>query len=428
MISLCSLVTPLAAQRLVHTPAQPAPLVGPGSLEDFAISVKDCGARGDGVTDDTVAIQATIAKIQLRGGGLVFFPAGRYRTTATLRISASNVALGGLGGASVLAPAGNFDSIVVQSSSPGVHLYNDRVSDLTIDETGKTGGRLLVGDHVAQFISERLIASAGWSGMVFNNFNNVTLYHARLTDYRGGAGAAYVRLTGGANGVGRSDVAFLLRAVFGGTMSLGMRGLDIDGFVHTVNGASCHFVNIGGEALHTRNTIGAPQDPAFVTMDDFESDYSHLEAVRLDNGLRVFFNNMQINGARSRAGIYVGGLVRSCSFTGGFVSGSQQAGIAIAGKDVTVSGAVFLFNSSDQFGGARGVYPGILIGGTSLGVVVTGCRSGEAATANYQRHGCQIDTGADDFVVTGNNFRNNVNAGVLNGAGTGATRLVANNI
>lgn len=42
-------------------------------------SVKDFGAVGDGVTDDTVAIQAA-----LDAGGLVYFPAGRYKVTAQL--------------------------------------------------------------------------------------------------------------------------------------------------------------------------------------------------------------------------------------------------------------------------------------------------------------------------------------------------------
>jgi hypothetical protein len=223
-------------------------------------------------------------------------------------------------------------------------------------------------------------------------------------------------------------VAFIMRGVFGGSMSPGMRGLDIDGFVHTVNGWACHFVNIGGEGLHARNTVGAANVPSFITMDDFECDYPQLECARLDAGVRMFFSNSQLNGSRSRSGIYVGGGVKSCTFTGGFVSGCQQAGVAIAGQDVAITGMNFLFNSSDEFGGSRGVYPGILVGGTSRGVVVTGCRSGDTEHADYQRYGCQIDTGADDFVVAGNNLRNNRNPGVINGAGTGPTKLIVNNI
>ena len=43
------------------------------------VSVKDFGAVGDGVADDTVAIQAAIDYIP---NGLVIFPAGTYKISA----------------------------------------------------------------------------------------------------------------------------------------------------------------------------------------------------------------------------------------------------------------------------------------------------------------------------------------------------------
>jgi hypothetical protein len=51
------------------------------------ISVKDFGAVGNGVTDDTAAIQATInAAASLSNGGTVFLPSGTYVVSATLVI------------------------------------------------------------------------------------------------------------------------------------------------------------------------------------------------------------------------------------------------------------------------------------------------------------------------------------------------------
>jgi len=50
-------------------------------LQEF-VSVKDFGAVGDGVADDTAAIQAAINS----GAGTVYFPNGSYKTTATINL------------------------------------------------------------------------------------------------------------------------------------------------------------------------------------------------------------------------------------------------------------------------------------------------------------------------------------------------------
>lgn len=74
------------------------------------VSVKDFGARGDGVTDDTAAIQAAINHAQAIGGATVVFPRGTYMiykdnptqggsspNDAALRITGSGVRLLGNG-------------------------------------------------------------------------------------------------------------------------------------------------------------------------------------------------------------------------------------------------------------------------------------------------------------------------------------------
>lgn len=53
------------------------------------ISVKDFGAIGDGVADDTAAINAAINYFQLnqpKKGGQIYFPRGQYRVTSTIEV------------------------------------------------------------------------------------------------------------------------------------------------------------------------------------------------------------------------------------------------------------------------------------------------------------------------------------------------------
>lgn len=64
-------------------------------LAEPSINVRMFGAKGDGVTDDTAAIKAAIAKASSNRakGGVVFFPVGIYRITETLVINANGVEL-----------------------------------------------------------------------------------------------------------------------------------------------------------------------------------------------------------------------------------------------------------------------------------------------------------------------------------------------
>jgi hypothetical protein len=65
--------------------------VTPGSVRDW-LNVKDFGAQGDGNTDDTTAIQTALDACPM--GGIVYLPAGGYRTSAPLTIPPAVTLLG----------------------------------------------------------------------------------------------------------------------------------------------------------------------------------------------------------------------------------------------------------------------------------------------------------------------------------------------
>jgi hypothetical protein len=97
------------AQLVVAPPTLAAPGIT-GVVALGWVSVKDWGAKGDGVTDDTAAITAAITA--LAAGGTLFFPTGNYLTTGVLIQGKTRFEVRGgrgatllVGGPTVAAPA-----------------------------------------------------------------------------------------------------------------------------------------------------------------------------------------------------------------------------------------------------------------------------------------------------------------------------------
>ena len=55
-------------------------------VEESCFNVKDYGAKGDGITDDSAAIQAAVTAAQ-KGRGVLYFPDGEYLVESTITAS-----------------------------------------------------------------------------------------------------------------------------------------------------------------------------------------------------------------------------------------------------------------------------------------------------------------------------------------------------
>lgn len=110
------------------------------SYEENTVNVKWFGARGDGATDDTAAIQAAIDALP-NGGGTVTIPGGTYAITSTINIGDGDAGekISSKGGIKLIGMGGGFShavpastSIIANAEMDSVIAVNGRISDVEI--------------------------------------------------------------------------------------------------------------------------------------------------------------------------------------------------------------------------------------------------------------------------------------------------------
>ena len=75
-------------------PIKPVNPITPSEAKNY-YNVKNYGVVGDGKTDDTKAIQNIINTVGANGGGIIYFPNGKYKFSDMIRITYSHITLKG---------------------------------------------------------------------------------------------------------------------------------------------------------------------------------------------------------------------------------------------------------------------------------------------------------------------------------------------
>lgn len=197
------------------------------------INVKDFGAVGDGVTDDTEAIRASYQFVVSRGGGAIFFPSGKYYVTSPIDIYRPStdddwnkdyieiVLIGeSLQTTSIIAGFENpahavFESIPPSGStkrSSPVSVYN--ISFYTDDKINqqKAPGHLWVYGHGNSFL-ENVFFSGGFN----THFRSLAAQNVRLTNvtsWYGGHCWSYKNTAGVTGSVASDGTLTVSTAIF----------------------------------------------------------------------------------------------------------------------------------------------------------------------------------------------------------------------
>ena len=147
-------------------------------------NVKEYGAKGDGTTDDTEAVQSALAAAEENGGGVVFFPGGDYVIREKL-VVAPNIELKGewdgirLASPSIL----NFycgkgqesGANIELSENSGVHGLGIYYPEITVDDPGEVYAPSIMGMGKGVYVEYVNI---------YNGYVGVDFYTNRCDDFQ----------------------------------------------------------------------------------------------------------------------------------------------------------------------------------------------------------------------------------------------------
>jgi len=148
-------------------------------LAEIAFNVKLFGAKGDGTTDDTAALQTAISAVKTAGGGTLLFPKGTYLISNQLSISSVTHmhCIGAKDGSSIIKrPSGAGNNLLVIDGSNKVTvegLYFLGTGDVASDLGNLPRGIILSNSNDIRIIDNWFSDLAGFGIEMGNSSYNV---------------------------------------------------------------------------------------------------------------------------------------------------------------------------------------------------------------------------------------------------------------
>jgi hypothetical protein len=227
-------------------------------MADISINVKTLGAKGDGLTDDTIAIQNAIN--DCKNGGIVYIPKGVFlHTGLTIPHDALNLTIMGCGNASILKTNQiNKDGLSLLPPAGGSSVSWVKIQNLQLDGggfSGGTGNTLSVQAHNNVVVESCLIGNGQSVGnglyVAGNPNNNYNNWNAEIRGCVIGGGFAGVYLATTSSQTSLQDVE--IDNAFNQNYGIYIDNAGGAWFdnVHISNSAkNCVYIEGGGEALN----------------------------------------------------------------------------------------------------------------------------------------------------------------------------------
>lgn len=373
------------------------------------VNVKDFGAAGDGVTDDTANIQKALDAVGLAGGGTVLFPAGQYKISAALLVSYANVTLRGAGK----------DATTIFTTSTTINIirfYNATaftgggVFDLSTSHTNvAAAGTDILVDGASAITIENIWCRKPFQAVLFQGNNRAC--RAANIDVSDHSGDAFT-VSGGGNQYIHNCTTF--NNVPGGGVAFRIYQTDATWLTNCVTQQAA-----GGLWV----IPGSTQHVTDLWITDCDFDASTLDNIVFNSGTtggritRVFCNSSR-SGFGGRRGVVVdGNNTRHLNFDSLSIEKHVQGGLVIN------NGFKIVFNQLQCVGNASlgGAYNAIEVYGGDAIQFIGGCSGAYSTDGNNQRYGIAfLVSFTGDALVIGMDLRGNVTGAVFDAA-TGAT-------
>jgi hypothetical protein len=409
------------------------------TLADYfgdVFNVKNYGAIGDGTVNDTVAIQTTINAAETAGGGQVWFPAGTYKITGTLNITADNISLLGAGvGATTLNFAnGALDCIAVAGESQANQLYYFTLKGFLFTFTGKTGGRSLILAYVSQAWIYDIYLANCWTGFEIWVTNNISIYNVVFQGISGGSsnpasffgtyapGACYgIFYHAPGDGTGRSDalttVNIIAQGLYGGADGYIWDGAASTWNVFQTTALNCRY------GMRIKNSSGSISNfPQFGEFDNFVTDGMSSIGLLIEGGKTMQFTNCILTNTSGATGQGnadtnavrilpdVGGsYTNALQFSNCRFGLCKQTAVYIGGRDVQIVNSIFSPGSTTP----SNIYAAVQIAAPAQDVVINGNKISEWGSSNLWKYGIQVDASTYRVLLVGNNLYSAVTQAIL---------------
>jgi Pectate lyase superfamily protein len=390
-------------------------------------NVKNYGAKGDGSTDDTTAIQAAITAAGNAAGGVVYFPAvaTNYKVTGTLTVPANVTLRGdGPGASTITTTSATLDVIVLNDTGSGVCNLHITAAALPFRTAG---AGINVAASVYNYWIDNVSIENMWDAIHIGNGSTIpnTIWITNTIIHNVGHAAVYLQsgqnlyvsnVIGWCDSASSSTTGFLWttqNSVYMSQVTMYKLGT---GFIIQPAGANTvqygWFVNCSADTCATRGWL-------------FDASNNASSVIQM----MMLYNCWGASSGTNDGLLFNGspGTIRNI-----YIDGFQSYSNGTNGI------AVFAGTSQIDFHACRCTGNSVVTPNTNYGIYVAGgitnfsirgCRSGAfAGFTNRQSYGIFLDTGAsNNYNVVDNDVTSNVTAGLADN-GTGSAKKLANNL